>query len=387
MTHISERERELPDAVIGKLLKIAVEDKSVVSLGPGEPDFDLPAPIIKFVKNHAGDCNHYSPPGGRAELKNAIVKKLKKENKIDTDPENVVVTCGSQEALLLATACTMDVSEQIIIPNPSFLGYLPTFELFNAFPVALELKEEDGWSINPDMLKGVIDKKKTNAIMLNSPSNPTGNVLSKKVLEEIADIAVENDLYVFSDEAYEKLTYGKKHVSIGSFNGMGNHVVTFQSFSKSYAMCGFRVGYAVGPKLLVDAMTKTHIYSTLAAPTISQKVATDALTIKKSYVEKMNKEYDRRRKFIVKRLNEIGLRTVIPHGAFYTFSDISDFSEDSFKFAHDMLNKGKVAVVPGREFGRYGEGYIRCSYATDYKLIEEALRRMEKFLKSYGGSK
>jgi len=255
--------------------------------------------------------------------------------------------------------------------------------LFNAFPIALELKAEDNWNINPDELKKLIDKKKTKAILINTPSNPTGNVLPKKILEEIADIAIDNDLYVFSDEAYEKLVYGKKHYSIGALNGMKNNVVTLQTFSKSYAMCGFRVGYAVGPAPLVEAMKKIHIYSTLCAPTISQMVATKALALKESHIDKMVKEYDRRRKMIVKGLNQIGLNTVAPNGAFYTFSDISHLSDNSFKFSFDMLRDNKIAVVPGREFGKYGEGYIRCSYATDYKLIEEALRRIDKFVSKF----
>ena len=379
MTHISEREYDLPNAVIGKLMKAAVEDKSVVSLGPGEPDFDLPAPLVKYVKEYASNSNHYSTPEGLVELRESLVKKLRKDNKIEVHPGNIIVTNGSQEALLLATACTLDVSEQVIIPNPSYLGYLPMFELFNAFPVALELKAEDGWHVNPDELKKLINKK-TKAILLNSPGNPTGNVLPKKILEEVADIAVDNDLYVFSDEAYEKLVYGKKHYSIGSFNGMNKYVVTMQTFSKTYAMCGYRVGYAVGPTPLIDAMNKTHIYTTSCAPTLSQKVAVKALELKKSYIDKMVKEYDRRRKMIVKGLNQIGLETVTPDGAFYTLSNIGHLSDDSFKFAFNLLKNAKVGVVPGREFGRYGEGYIRCSYATDYKLIEEALRRMDKFI-------
>lgn len=379
MAHISEREYDLPNAVIGKLMKAAVEDKSVISLGPGEPDFDLAEPLVESVKKHAATSNHYSPPGGIVELREALVKKLKKDNKIEAHPDNITVTNGSQEALLLATACTLDVSEQVIIPNPSYLGYLPMFELFNAFPVALEVKAEDGWHVNPDEIKKLINKK-TKAILINSPGNPTGNVLPKKILEEVADIAVDNDLYVFSDEAYEKLVYGKKHHSMGSFNGMSKNVVTMHTFSKTYAMCGYRVGYAVGPTPLIEAMNKAHVYTTSCAPTLSQKVAVDALKLKKSYLDNMVKEYDRRRKMIVKGLNQIGLKTVTPNGAFYTLSDISHLSDDSFKFSFDMLKKAKVGVVPGREFGRFGEGYIRCSYATDYNQIEEALGRMDKFI-------
>ncbi|MBL7100721.1 MAG: aminotransferase class I/II-fold pyridoxal phosphate-dependent enzyme [Nanoarchaeota archaeon] len=384
MVDISERETELPDAVIGKLLKIAVEDKSVISLGPGEPDFPAPKPITNLVKKYANQCNHYSPPGGRAELKEQIIKKLKKDNKIKTRPENIIVTCGSQEALLLATACTLDVSEQIILPSPSFMGFLPTFRLFNANPTFVPLKEEESFEINPDEVKKIIDKKKTKALLINTPANPTGNVISKKVLEELADIAVEHDIYIFSDEAYEKIIYdGKKHYSIGSFNGMEKYVVTLQSFSKTYAMCGFRIGYAICPEELTKAMTKTHIYSTICSPTISQKIGTEALKLSNKYTEAMVKEYAARRKLILKRLNEIGLPVAKPYGAFYAFPNIKEYSKNSSKFANDLLTKGKVATVPGTEFGRYGEGYIRCSYATNYKLIEKAMDRLEKFLKKY----
>jgi len=384
MVHISEREIQLPEAVIAKLLRLAAEDERVISLGPGEPDFSAPKPIIELTKKYADKCNHYSPPGGRHELKEAIVKKLKKENKIDAHSSNVIVTCGSQEALLLATACTLDVSEHVIIPNPSFLGYLPMFELFDAFPVALELREDEGWEVNVERLKGLIDRKKTKAIMLNTPANPTGMVLSKKVLEEVADLAVEYDVYVFSDEAYERLIYGgKKHISIGSLNGMQDKVVSFYTFSKTFAMCGYRVGYAVGPRTLIEAMTKTHIYTTLCAPTLSQMVATEALTIPARYIERMVHEYDRRRKFLVKRLHGMGLSTVVPYGAFYTFSNIQCVHDNSFQFAYDLLKQAKVAVMPGREFGRYGEGYIRCSYATELPVIDEAMDRLERYVKKH----
>ena len=234
---------------------------------------------------------------------------------------------------------------------------------------------------NPDRIKENIDKKKTKAIIINTPANPTGTVLSKKILEEIADIAVDNDLYIFSDEAYEKLIYDSKHISIGSFNGMQDYVLTLQTFSKSYAMCGFRLGYAAGPRKLIEAMEKSMHYVTLTAPVVSQLLGLKALSLPNSYIEKMRLEYDRRRKFIVKRLNEIGLYTTEPHGAFYSFSNITGFRSNSMKFASDLLKKAKVAVVPGTEFGSMGEGYIRCSYAADYNKIVKALDRVEGFLK------
>jgi len=380
MGHISERELELPEAVIGELLQIAEEQKGVISLSVGEPDFITPKPLLEYTKKIVNIGTHYSPTEGRIELREAICKKLKKENRIDCSPKNIIVTCGSQQGLFSALATTLDVTEQVVLPSPCYLAYIPQIELINAVPVLYKIKEDDNWNINPDNIRKVIDKKKTKVLLINTPSNPTGNVLSKKILEEIANIAVENDLWIFSDEAYEKLIYDKKHVSIGSLNGMDKYVVTFQTFSKSYAMCGYRLGYACGPEKLIKAMVKVNHYITLAAPTISQLVGIKALQISNKYTNTMKNEYNRRRKYIVKKLNEIGLNTVMPNGAFYAFSNIKHLSKDSYKFARTLLNKAKLAVVPGREFGRYGEGYIRFSYATELSKIKIAMDRLEKFV-------
>ncbi len=381
MVHLSEREEQLPDQVIEKLIEIMVEHPSVLSLGPGEPDFALPKPLIAEVKRLSNQVNHYSPAGGLHELKEAICRKVRRDNKIKANPANVAVTCGSQEALLLAAACTLDVSEQILLPNPGFMGFLPSFELFNAGIRFYNLKEENAFEPDPDEMARKIDKKKTRVILLNSPANPTGNVISKKILEEIADIAVDNDLAIFSDEAYEKILYdGAKHVSIGSLNGMGDRVFTFQSFSKTFAMCGFRLGYVIAPEKAASAIKKTHVYTSICAPTISQKLGLKALSLPAKYTNDMVKEYDRRRKVIVRRLNEMGLSTPNPKGAFYTFSNIKHISKNSKKFAFDLLKKQKVAVVPGSDFGTEGEGYIRCSFATKLPIIEKALDRIEKFV-------
>src|SRR3989344_6876093 len=258
MRHISEREVQLPDAVIGHLLTVAREDKSVISLGPGEPDFKTPKPILDYAKKVISKSTAYSAAPGVKELRELIAKKLKKDNKINTNSDNVLVTAGSQEALMCGFLTALDVSEQVILPNPGYLGYIPQIELVDATPVYFNLDESDGFEVNPDKIREVIDKKKAQVIMLNTPSNPTGTVLSKKTLEEIAGIAVENDCYIFSDEAYEKIVYDKKHISIASLNGMHDYVVTFQTFSKSSAMCGFRVGYAAGPHNIIKAMEKVH---------------------------------------------------------------------------------------------------------------------------------
>lgn len=380
MRHVSERERELPEALIGRMLEIAVQRRDVISLGPGEPDFPAPKPVVNFTKQFADRCNHYSPPGGRKELKEALVKKLRKENRIRCGQDNIVVTAGSQEALMLVLQCTVDVNGQVLVPDPGFLGYVPSVELADAVPVPFPLHEENGWEIDPDDTKKVIGKK-THAMIINSPANPTGNVLGRKTLEELADIAVDSDIYVFSDEAYEKIIFGKKHISIASLNGMEDYAITLQTFSKSYAMCGYRLGYCVAPEEVAQAMTKIHMYSTICAPTLSQLVGLKALEMGSRHTKAMVKQYRRRRDLIVKRLNETGLHTVKPEGAFYAFASIQNHSKNSFRFAQALLKKAKVAVVPGSEFGRNGEGYVRCSFAADYRLIEKALDRIGNFLR------
>ncbi|MBD3304589.1 aminotransferase class I/II-fold pyridoxal phosphate-dependent enzyme [Candidatus Woesearchaeota archaeon] len=384
MVELSEREQELPDLEIDKLLEIAVEHPEIISLGPGEPDFELHPSLVAHTKRLAHKVNHYAPPGGFKELREEICKKLKKGNKIKVSPDNVVVTCGSQEALMLATACCLDVSEQIILPDPGFMGFLPTFELFNANPRFVELKEEDDYAVNPDAVKKAVNRKKTKVLLINSPANPTGNVLSKKILEELADIAVEHDLYIFSDEAYEHILYdGAKHYSIASFNGMEDYAVTFQTFSKSYAMCGHRLGYVVCNEDLAEAIKKTHILSTICAPSISQLIGLKALKMGDRHAKQMVKEYDRRRNLIVPALNEMGISCPMPKGAFYAFGNIRQFDDNSKRFCNKMIKEAKVAAVPGIDFGTVGEGHARFSFATDYKLIQKALKRMEPWLKKY----
>jgi aminotransferase len=380
MVHLSEREEQLPDQAIERLIEIMVEEPKILSLGPGEPDFPLPKPLIAEVKRLANQSNHYSPAGGLHVLREAICKKVKRDNKITARPENVTVACGSQEALMLAAACLLDVSEEILVPNPGFMGFLPSFELFNANVKTYKLSESNAFEPNPDEIKKQITKK-TRVILLNSPANPTGNVISKRILEEIADIAVDHDLSVFSDEAYEHIIYDDaKHISMASLNGMADRTFTFQSFSKTYAMCGFRLGYVVCPEKAAAAIKKTHVYTTICAPTLSQKLGIKALSLPKKYTLDMVKEYDRRRKVIVRRLNDMGLPTTNPKGAFYTFSNIKHLNKNSWKFAFNLLKKQKVAVVPGSDFGTEGEGFIRCSFATKLPIIQKALDRIEKFI-------
>jgi aminotransferase len=251
-------------------------------------------------------------------------------------------------------------------------------ETVTGVPVSVPLFEENGFEYDPEKVEELVDKR-TRVLLINTPNNPTGRILKKRTLEELADIAVEHDLVVFSDEAYEKFVYdNKKHVSIASLNGMKDRVVTFQSFSKSYAMPGWRVGYAAGPKDIIESMARMHIYCGLCSPTVSQLAAIEALEGDQSCVEKMKKEYDRRRKLIVKRIEEIPkISCLKPEGAFYAFPNVKELKMKSTEIVRLFLKKAKVLTVPGTEFGRYGEGYIRLSYATSYEKIEEALNRIE----------
>ncbi|MBL7170191.1 MAG: pyridoxal phosphate-dependent aminotransferase [Candidatus Aenigmarchaeota archaeon] len=380
---ISERYARLPSSNFAKILKMAVEGKNVISLGPGEPDFTTPehirnAAIMAIDKGYT----HYSPPAGRTETKQAIAKKLRKDNKINVSPDEIVVTCGSQEALFLATLSLIDPGEKMIVPNPGFLAFIPMVETLTGVPVSIPLREENGFEFDPEELEKLIDRR-TRIILINSPSNPTGGILKRKTLEKLADIAIQHDLVIFSDEAYEKLLYdNKKHISIASLNGMKERVLTFQSFSKTYAMAGFRLGYVAGPKDLIQAMTRLHIYTTVCAPTVSQLAAIEALAGDQSCVREMRKEYDRRRKLITKRLGEIPkISCLKPEGAFYAFPNITGLRMSSVQAANFFLKKAKVLVVPGTEFGKYGEGYVRMSYATGYEKIEEAMNRIERVVK------
>ena len=383
--NLSERVTELPDSVISELIRIAEEDKSIISLGPGEPDFPTPKTILDFGKKMLDQkFTHYSPPGGRKELKELIAKKAKKENKIKTEDaqKQIVVLNGSTEAIMLSLMCFVDAGEEVLVPNPSFLAYIPSVELLQGFAVNIALDADEGFQINPDLIKGLVSKK-TKAIILNSPSNPTGTVMKKKLLEEIASIAIENNLMIISDEAYEYYVYGNaKHESIAALNGLENNVLTLQSFSKSFAMPGFRVGYAIGPEWLIEPMTKIHVYSSLCAPTISQKMAEKALVSPRKEIEKMRKEYDKRRKLVLRRIAEIPLLhiEVQPEGAFYAFPKIQA-NMSSLELSKYLLREAKVSVVPGTEFGKHGEGFIRISYATNYSLIEKAMDRIEKAMK------
>ncbi|MEM5801828.1 MAG: pyridoxal phosphate-dependent aminotransferase [Candidatus Aenigmatarchaeota archaeon] len=384
MPELAFRTKVVGPSKIEESLRIMEQRKDIISLGAGEPDFPAPKVVVdaanKFLKK---GFTHYAPLQGKKELREAISEKLKKENKIDATPDEIIITTGSKEAILLSVLTLVNPKEEVIIPNPGYLAYRPVVEMLGGIPVDLKLREEDGFEVNCEELKKLISKK-TKLLIINTPSNPTGNVLNKKTLEEIADIVVDKDIFVLVDEAYEKLTYeNTKHISLASLNGMFDYAITTQTFSKSYAMCGFRVGYAVAKKEIIKEMKEFKLATTISAPTAYQLAAVEALKKCRNYVEKMRKEYDRRRKMICKRLSEIpGVRFNMPKGAFYVFPNIEAFNMRSKKFVDFIFEKAKVIIVAGTEFGKYGEGFVRLSYATAYEKIEEAMNRIEKVLKS-----
>lgn len=377
---ISEREKELPISTIGKMLKICEESRSIISLGPGEPDFESPKNIIRAAQRALGKgMTHYSPVAGRVEFVEAIIRKLRKENGISAGEENVIVTCGSTEAIMLALIATVDPGEAVMLPDPGFLSYKPTVEVLNGMPICIPLEEGRGFQFDVDVMERIVLPEKTRVLIINTPSNPTGTVLSRKTLEGLADFVVEHGLLVLSDEAYEKLVYGDaRHVSMGSLNGMDKHVMTLHSFSKTYAMPGFRLGYACGPEEVVRAMTKLHVFSSLCAPTVSQMAGLEALRGPQAPVERMRKEYDRRRRMMIKRVGEVpGWSCQEPEGAFYVFPNIRSMGMKSLRACEWLLKEAKVATMPGTEFGRMGEGFLRLSYATAYEKIERAMDRIE----------
>ncbi|MFH0830427.1 MAG: pyridoxal phosphate-dependent aminotransferase [Candidatus Aenigmatarchaeota archaeon] len=382
---IAERTEELPYQELGKLLSIVAKDKSIISFGPGQPDFGPPPHVIKAAQKALDDpaSSRYSSPEGSFELREAIAEKLKKENRINLPAENVLITSGSCEAILLSMLSCVDPGEEVAVVDPSYINYIPCVELLNGSAISLPVVPSSNWQLLPELVKKQIkEPKRMRAIIINTPANPTGAVYTKKTLEEIADIARDNDMMIVSDEAYEKFVFGKaKHVSIGSLNGMNDYVLTLQSFSKTYGMPGFRVGYAAGPKKVIDVMREMHLFASMCAPTISQIAAVAALKGPQDSIRRHTIEYGKRREFLLKRLEELGfVCDCDPEGAFYMFPKVPG-KMTSVNFAHWLMKEAKVLVVPGSDFGRYGEGYVRFSYSTAMPKIVEGLERIENAMK------
>ena len=382
---ISQRADMVPWSGVRKMFNYAQKYSNVINLSLGEPDFDTPQHIIKAaIEAMKKGYTHYTPNAGLIEFREAVAEKLRKENGIDVDPETeVIATVGAMGALSLAMLTIVNPGDEVLIPNPGFASYEAQVILAEGKPVSYSLNEDEGFDINAEEIAGLITNK-TRAILVNTPSNPTGSVLSEKSLKKIAEIAIENDLLVISDEAYEAITYDNfRHVSIASLPDMKDRTISIFSFSKTYAMTGWRIGYAAANEEIIRQMTKLQEHLAAHPSSISQMAAIAALRGPKDHIKKMVKEYSERRELIMEELAEIPeIKCFKPQGAFYVFPNIKAFKMSSEDFAMHILEKARVIIVPGTAFGNNGEGYVRISYAASKEEISRAMTRMKQALKT-----
>lgn len=385
---ISDRAKNIaPSATLSvdtKAKEMKANGIDIIGFGAGEPDFDTP----QHIKNAAIDAlkegfTKYVPTQGVPELCSAISEKLKNENNIDYLPSEVIVSAGAKQILYEAILATVNPGDEVLIPDPWWVSYVPMVQLAQGKPVFVPTHEDNEFRLIPESIKEKITDK-TKLIIINSPNNPTGAMLSRSDLKKIADICIENDIIAISDEIYEKLIYdGNEQVSIGSFDGMKDLTITVNGFSKAYSMTGWRLGYAAAPIEIIKSMNKIQAHSVSCATSFVQSAGVAALKGGDQEINEMVSEFKKRRDFLVKRANEIeGVSCITPKGAFYAFVNISKHSNNSIEFSNWLLEKGRVAAVPGAAFGECGEGFIRMSYATSMENISEGLDRLEDALKN-----
>jgi len=381
---LNEEVKQLKPSGIRRFFDIANEMDNVISLSIGEPDFSTPWHVRQEgIRSLEDGKTWYSPNRGFIELREEICRWLKHHYHIEYEPKTeVVVTVGGSEAIDLCIRCLVNAGEEVLIPEPSFVCYLPLTEMAGGIPVTIETKQEDKFRLTAKALREKITPK-SKLLILPFPNNPTGAVMRRKDLEEIAEVVREHNLIVLSDEIYSELTYGEtRHVSFASIDGMKERTVVVNGFSKAFAMTGWRLGYAVGPKEIIGQMTKLHQYGIMSAPTMAQYAAIEAMKNGDSDIEYMRDQYDMRRRLIVDGFNSLGLTCFEPEGAFYVFPCIKSTGLSSADFCEKLIYAEHVAVVPGSAFGSCGEGYLRVSYSYSIKHITEALSRIGHFLKT-----
>jgi aminotransferase len=383
---LSERVAGLKPSGIRKFFDIAATMKDVISLGIGEPDFVTPAPILDAgIASLSQGETHYTSNSGKLELRQAISDDLAARYGIKYDPvDEIVMTVGVSEGLYLAMTALLDPGDEVIVPTPCFGAYQAEVVLSGGVVVELPSRMENNFALDPDEVRAAITPR-TKVILIGYPNNPTGAVAERETLLEVARIAEEYDLMVVSDEIYNRLVYGFEHVCFPALGeSIRNRTVLLGGFSKSYAMTGWRIGFAAGPAEIIKGMLRVHQYTIMSAPTTAQDAALQAIAQGDPHVDRMVAEYDRRRKLIVNGMNHLGLTTFEPRGAFYAFPKVAASGMDGETFADKLLQEEHVAVVPGNAFGPGGEDFVRCCYATSYEKIEEALQRMERFMQRYG---
>lgn len=378
---IADKVMNIQPSGIRKFFDIVSEMDDVVSLGVGEPDFDTPWHIRdEGIYSLEKGRTFYTSNSGLKELRIEICNYLKRRCHVEYDPEKeTLVTVGGSEAIDLAMRVMINPGDEVLIPQPSFVSYLPCAVLADGVPKIIELKEENEFRLTrEELLEAITDK--TKLLVLPFPNNPTGAVMRREDLEAIAEVIIEKDIYVLSDEIYSELTYDVEHVSIASLPGMRERTITMNGFSKAYAMTGWRLGYACGPEEIIHEMTKVHQFAIMCAPTNSQYAAVEALRNGDEDVLEMRTAYNGRRRFLIHAFKEMGLPCFEPFGAFYVFPCIKEFGMSSEEFAERLLKEEKVAVVPGSAFGACGEGYLRISYAYSLEDLKVALGRLGSFV-------
>jgi aminotransferase len=384
-SYLARRVAGLQPSGIRKFFDIVATMPDVISLGIGEPDFTTPEPIVEAgIRSLQAGETHYTSNAGILELRQALAAHISRLHGVDFDPlTELVVTVGVSEALYLALTAVLDPGDEVIIPTPCFVSYQAEVILAGGVPVELPSSVQDDFQLDPRALAAAITPQ-TKAILIGYPNNPTGAVASRQVLLEVGRLAEEHDLLVISDEIYNQLVYGVEHVCFAALPGMRARTLQLGGFSKDYAMTGWRVGYAAGPPEIIQGLLRIHQYTIMSAPTMSQLAALEALESGAEHVDAMVAEYDRRRRLIVAGLNNLGMDTFEPRGAFYAFPSVAKSGMGDGEFAERLLKEEKVAVIPGSAFGSGGEGFVRCSYATAYEKIEQALERMARFIQRHG---
>ena len=378
---LSKQAVGLKPSGIRKFFDIVSEMEDAISLGVGEPDFDTPWHIRdEGIYSLEKGRTHYTSNAGLKELKIEIDRYLTRHYGISYDYNHeIMVTVGGSEAIDAAMRAMLDPGDEVLIPQPSYVSYVPCAVLACAKPVIIELKAENEFRLTAEELRAAITPK-TKLLVLPFPNNPTGAIMEKSDLEKIAEVIKEHDLFVLSDEIYSELTYLEKHVSIASLPGMWERTIVINGFSKSHAMTGWRLGYACGPRVIIEQMLKIHQYAIMCAPSTSQYAGVEALRNGDEDVAAMREEYNGRRRYLLHRMKEMGLSCFEPFGAFYMFPCIKEFGMTSDDFANELLRAQKLAVVPGTAFGDCGEGFVRISYAYSLESLKTAMDRLEAFV-------
>lgn len=380
---ISKKIEGIQPSGIRKFFDVVSEMPDAISLGVGEPDFDTPYSVREEgIYALEKGRTFYTSNAGLKELREEISRYLKRKYSLDYDADNeIMVTVGGSEAIDVALRCMVDPGDEVLIPTPCYVSYLPCAIMADAVPKVIELKAENQFKLTrQELIDSITDK--TKILILAFPNNPTGAIMTKEELEELVPVIIEHDLFVISDEIYSELTYDNKHCSIASLPGMKERTVTINGFSKAFAMTGWRLGYACAPKEIMKQMIKLHQFAIMCAPTNSQFAAVEALRNCDDDVDRMVEAYNQRRRFLLNSFKEMGIDCFEPFGAFYVFPSIAKFGMTSEEFANRLLKEQKLAVVPGTAFGECGEGFVRISYAYSIENLKQGMDRIRKFIES-----